>query len=114
MAEGYLIRNGTWRLLGSELTKHRLQDWTEIPGGPVRIEPGDVIASRCLYINENDTPVKFGLTHKEEMCVFEIDFGFEDQYQDEFKRPLGCIETSPTFSFCKVKPLESVCNNYKL
>ncbi|XP_062619988.1 probable peptidylglycine alpha-hydroxylating monooxygenase 1 [Saccostrea cucullata] len=109
MAEGFLIRNNTWRFIGGELTKNRTRDWSSIPGGPLVIYPGDIIAARCLYINKEDKPVPFGLTDQQEMCNFEVNFGYESRYSKEFKRSFACMSNTQEFSFCKTKALHGFC-----
>ena len=41
--EGFLIRNNSWTLIGSQLSLGNTKDLYDVPGGPLEIRQGDVI-----------------------------------------------------------------------
>ncbi|XP_062574986.1 probable peptidylglycine alpha-hydroxylating monooxygenase 1 [Saccostrea cucullata] len=109
LVEGFLVRNGTWTVLGSQLKNGEEKHFQNVPGGPVSIQPGDILAARCLYINNKPRPIKFGMADEDEMCNFSLTFGYEDRYTDDFIRPIGCLSESPRFRFCNSSRMNSFC-----
>ncbi|XP_071177353.1 peptidyl-glycine alpha-amidating monooxygenase-like [Mytilus edulis] len=97
--EAFLVRNGTWTLLGSGSPQAKAKNWFEIPGGNVNIRRGDILAARCLYINKEKTPIYFGMGDDNEMCLFGIEIGFHDKDKQHFAQELLCETESPTFQF---------------
>ncbi|XP_052806210.1 peptidyl-glycine alpha-amidating monooxygenase A-like [Mya arenaria] len=109
LVEGFLVRNNSWTLLGSQLAKDKKKGYYVIPGGPVEIRPGDVVAARCLYINRGTEPIGFGMSGGEEMCNFQLDIGFRPEDADHFRRPAMCTAESPTFRFCDHEETAAIC-----
>ncbi|XP_052806354.1 peptidyl-glycine alpha-amidating monooxygenase B-like [Mya arenaria] len=109
LVEGFLVRNSTWTLIGSQLSMDKEKDLYDIPGGPIEITQGDVLVARCLYINNKDEPVKFGMSEEEEMCNFQIDIGFRPQDADHFERPPACSAPSPGFRLCDHPQTSGIC-----
>lgn len=50
------------------------------------------------------------MSEGEEMCNFQIDIGYEPQYEDNFKRPPACMTESPTFNFCEHSETLGLCS----
>ncbi|WAR05015.1 AMDB-like protein [Mya arenaria] len=92
LVEGFLVRNSTWTLIGSQLSMDK-----------------EKVVARCLYINNKDEPVKFGMSEEEEMCNFQIDIGFRPQDADHFERPPACSAPSPGFRLCDHPQTSGIC-----
>jgi hypothetical protein len=46
---------------------------------------------------------------RSEMCNFNIEFGYKAEHESYFRRPLGCMTDSPTFSFCNHDQTSGIC-----
>lgn len=106
-AEGFLIRNNTWTYLGGQKTRERKKVWFDVLNGPVEIRPGDVLASRCLFINNEDKAIDL---KSEDACIFQLSVGYDIQYHEYFARQPGCISNSPDFTFCSNDKTAALCD----
>lgn len=97
--EAFLIRNGTWILLGSALSQAKTKNWYEVLGGPKRLEHGDILAARCLYINSNAKDIHFGMENDNEMCSFSLELGYRKEDHLHFGKQFYCEAESPSFRF---------------
>ncbi|CAC5385738.1 PAM [Mytilus coruscus] len=106
-AEGFLIRNKTWTYLGGQKTRERHKVWFDVVNGPVEIQPGDILASRCLFINNEDKAIDL---KSEDACIFQLSVGYDIQYHEYFARQPGCISNSPDFTFCSNEKTAALCD----
>uniref|UniRef100_A0A194APP9 Copper type II ascorbate-dependent monooxygenase C-terminal domain-containing protein n=1 Tax=Pinctada fucata TaxID=50426 RepID=A0A194APP9_PINFU len=108
--EGFRVRNGTWTLIGSQLVKLKKTDYMTIPGGPLLIKKGDALVSRCFYINPQDKDIQIGLKFDDEMCNFDIDFGYDPKFKESFGVATACETETPAFSLCDHKEVNGLCS----
>lgn len=68
VVSGYRVRNGHWSLIG---TANPQQPQMFYPvNGSGTIQPGDMLAAKCVMENTGDKDVSIGATQKDEMCNF--------------------------------------------
>ncbi|XP_052065303.1 peptidyl-glycine alpha-amidating monooxygenase-like [Mytilus californianus] len=110
-ADVYRIRNGTWTLMVSQLTQGKAKVFVPVAGGAIDVRRGDVLAAKCLYINKDNKPVRFGQDDGQEMCNADIHFGYEFKYEGSFQRGGACMTQQPEFSFCDHEATSGICGD---
>ena len=63
---GQIFENDDWN--------HPYEYW---PAAPIRVEPGDGFRFTCEWKNDDDHPVRFGVTTNDEMC-FMVGYYYRD------------------------------------
>jgi len=90
---GQIFENDDWN--------HPYEYW---PAAPIRVEPGDGFRFTCEWKNDDDHPVRFGVTTNDEMC-FMVGYYYRDDESVPPPRVPNCLlQTSGLLCFATTVP----------
>ncbi|XP_013381446.1 probable peptidylglycine alpha-hydroxylating monooxygenase 1 [Lingula anatina] len=91
----YIIRNGEWIEIGRGDPGYP-EMVMDIADRGLTIRPGDILAARCTFDNDQDHDVKFGSEHGGEMCNVYLHYGVSSD-TPAHQRMLQCSTNAQKF-----------------
>ncbi|KAK3108170.1 hypothetical protein FSP39_002555 [Pinctada imbricata] len=88
--------------LNTETQKHQTQRTTHKPTRPI----GNRYRLRTAICHGNSRRLKFD----DEMCNFDIDFGYDPKFKESFGVATACETETPAFSLCDHKEVNGLCS----